>query len=778
MIDNLKNPKIKVVWEDTAESFNQEKIARIKTYFAKKYKTKNVTVVTKTIIDKKDIKLSSMDMADNILDPAYQKELMQDFIKEQSIDVEWDLISRLDDRVNNEIDQNKQNTIRFRQWYIKRLEFSNFLSYGDNNIVEFDKLGGVTCIESDPPNFGGKTVMAVDLLMFLFFNKTTKTKKNEEIFNRFTTKDEVHVRGDVVIDGDEYVIVRNLKRKEKRAGGYSVSSSLEFIRKMPDGTMLNLSGEQRRETEEFIKSAIGTEDDFLTTILTTGGNLEDLIDAKPTALGQVFTKFIGLETLKEKEEVAKKIYSDWSKSLISNVYNTEELKNVIESSKDLINVSKTKVDELINEGKTKDSELKVMQTEKDSLLRRRHSDVDEELEKMNPELFKKDVKELQDKVSVAQHYYDEIEVVEPKEYYVSEDHDIVRDELSELKVQSTLIENEKNSITNLVEQLKNGEICPTCNRALDDVDHTDEISKKENELKDIIVREQSNSKLLSEKIELESKFTELKNAFEAYDRDKLRKEKSGVELMTLQLELREKEDKLKQWESNKTKLTENLLIEKDIVSLTTKITSYGEQIERIRHDIQELRSDIKTAEAKVEDAKDKIAKIKKEGEVAKIFEIFLSIIGKNGVSKYILRSMVPVINSELQRLLEDSCRFTLEIRLSEKNEIEFIMVDDETRVEKAMSSGSGYERTIAAMALRAVLSKVSALPKPNVIVMDEVFGKVADDNLDMVGEFFRKIKSYFEHIFVITHNPLVKNWSDHVITINKDANVSKIKNIK
>ena len=293
--NKLENPKIKVVWEDVAESFTQERIARIKSYFSKKYKSKNVTVVTKTVVAKSDNKLESIDMADNILDTQYQKELVKEYIKINNLDVDWDLISRLDDRVNNEIDKSHQNTIRFRQWYIKRLEFSNFLSYGDGNIVSFDDLGGITCIESDPPNFGGKTVLAVDLLMFLFFNQTTKTKKNEEIFNQFTTKDDVHVRGDVMIDGEEYVIVRNIKRKPKRAGGYTVSSSLEFIKKMPDGSMLNLSGEQRRETEEFIKSAIGTQDDFLTTILTTGGNLEELIDAKPTALGQVFTKFIGLE---------------------------------------------------------------------------------------------------------------------------------------------------------------------------------------------------------------------------------------------------------------------------------------------------------------------------------------------------------------------------------------------------------------------------------------------------------------------------------------------------
>jgi DNA repair exonuclease SbcCD ATPase subunit len=103
-----------------------------------------------------------------------------------------------------------------------------------------------------------------------------------------------------------------------------------------------------------------------------------------------------------------------------------------------------------------------------------------------------------------------------------------------------------------------------------------------------------------------------------------------------------------------------------------------------------------------------------------------------------------------------------------------MMIDSSTGIEKLMSSGSGYERTIASMALRAVLSKVCSLPKPNVIVWDEVFGKISNENLEMVGEFFTKIKEYFEKIFVITHNPLVSNWADNIVKIKKEENISKV----
>ena len=136
--------------------------------------------------------------------------------------------------------------------------------------------------------------------------------------------------------------------------------------------------------------------------------------------------------------------------------------------------------------------------------------------------------------------------------------------------------------------------------------------------------------------------------------------------------------------------------------------------------------------------------------------------------------MMPVINSELQRLLSDSAEFKLEVQINDKNEVEFIMIDNSTQIEKLMSSGSGYERTIASLALRAVLSKVCSLPKPNIIVFDEVFGKVSNENLERVGEFFVKIKTYFDKILIITHNPLVSNFADGIVRITKENNISKV----
>ena len=59
-------------------------------------------------------------------------------------------------------------------------------------------------------------------------------------------------------------------------------------------------------------------------------------------------------------------------------------------------------------------------------------------------------------------------------------------------------------------------------------------------------------------------------------------------------------------------------------------------------------------------------------------------------------------------------------------------------------------------------------------VFDEVLGKVSNENLEEVGLFFNRIKDYFENILLITHNPLIREWADNILTIKKDNNISRI----
>ena len=120
------------------------------------------------------------------------------------------------------------------------------MSFGGNNSIEYERLKGLTVINSLPANQGGKTIFSIDSLLFLFFGKTTKTDTAGEIFNSYTNKNEVIVGGLITIDGEEYIIERKLLRKKQKNGKFKTSSELNFYRILSDGSKENLEGEQRK----------------------------------------------------------------------------------------------------------------------------------------------------------------------------------------------------------------------------------------------------------------------------------------------------------------------------------------------------------------------------------------------------------------------------------------------------------------------------------------------------------------------------------------------------
>jgi DNA repair exonuclease SbcCD ATPase subunit len=766
-VDILDNPYVQVVWEDYTENFTQEKIKSVRQYFQKKYNTTNVNVITKT----KTVEevTNNVDISFNILDKSYQTELIKQYLTSKSLDSILDNIINLDKTVDNKLYLNESEVVPFKRWYIKNIEFSNFLSYGENQKIDFDKCNGISVIESNPSNFGGKTVLSVDLLLFLFFNETTKTTKAEEIFNRFTDKNKVSVKGEITIDGDDYIIVRQIERKKGKTGEWNVKTELDFYKKLSDGSLQNFTGEQRRETENFIKTSIGSKEDFLMTILTTASNLEELIDSKPTARGQVLSRFMGLDFLKRKEDVAKEIYTEFASSMISKVYNSEKLKQDNEDYK-------IKIQSFKDENTNHQNDLILVQDRiikgqeyRDGLLKSKHTDIDKEITLLSPDKVTGEILSLETQKKGVQKQLEEIKVIEPSSYYHEDEHDLIKEETKKTFQQKVEVETKIKSIEELKSSVSGGIKCEHCGIELMNAAIT---NSKISQLDGFIVHKTQLLGLMQDLTNKEQAFVQLKKEFDEYEKNKLIKEKHELNIESLDMKISNLQDKLSKYNELQDKIKENEKTETLIIKAGLKLDELESEKTNLSRKIDTNNFQIKSFDDKIENNNKLIQKISEESEKEKIYKVYLDIFGKNGISKIIMKTMMPLINSELQRLLEDSSHFRLEVRINDKNEVEFIMIDNNTQVEKLMASGSGYERTIASLALRSVLTKICSLPKPNIVVMDEVFGKISNDNLDMVGEFFNKIKEYFEKIFLITHNPLVTNWSDNVIKIKKVDNIS------
>lgn len=778
LVDVPSKAQIRVDWQDYPENRTIDSVNRVKTYFSDKYGVPKTSIKINFIPILKNNAGKVIDLSDgiidNIMDTAYQRGLFREWLNLNDVTIDYERLCRLDDKINEILIDREEEDIRYRRWSIKKLWLNNFLSFGENNVIEYKNLNGLSVVNSLPANQGGKTIFTIDSLLFLFFGKTTKTETNTEIFNTFTNKDEVLVGGHIEIDGDEYIIERKLNRKQSKSGEYKVSSKLEFYRILADGTEENLEGEQRRETDKLIEDTIGSYDDFMLTIVATSKNLEDLIETKPTHRGRLLTKFIGLEVIEKKEEINKSLMSDFKSKMKSNVYNTKELELEIEDFKNTISenrITNKENDKILNE---KIQKIKEAQEKKEDLLGKRYS-IDEEIKKVNPVTLKKEIEDLtKTGVELKEKLEEIISQIKdiPKFSYDEDVHEEYRTEEKNLLVEKNGVESSITTIEKLIKDLKEGEICPTCKRALDEVDHSSEIKDNEKLLKE---KQKEMKKIVSNIDKIYDKLTKIseqKKNSDLYDKLSLSKDKTEIEIDRMRVDYREKTSLLKDYERNSTFIDENRKLESKILGYNQLIETLETEKDNIKTEIQNINNDTTNKEEKITENTNLIEQIKREEEVLKIFDVYNRMIGKNGISKLVLSSVIPIINHELNRLLDEVCDFEIQLEMNDKNEVDFLLIKND--VVKKLKSGSGLETTLASLALRSVLGRVSTLPKPNTIVFDEVLGKVANINLDQVKIFFDKIKKMYEIIFLISHNPIVQDWADKIITIEKNNDISSL----
>ena len=770
---------IRVDWEDYPENRTVEAKNRVKSYFSKKYgvPTTSIKINFIPIIKNKEGKVIDISdgLIENIMDEEYQRKLFSEWLKRNQTNVDFKRLCKLDDKINEVLFDGEVEDYRYRRWELKNLWIDNFLSYGDNNTLDYTKLKGLNVVKSEPANQGGKTIFSIDALLFLFFGKTTKTDVALENFNQFRDKNEATVGGLITIDGEDYIIERKIKRKAKKAGGYSATNTLDFYKLLADGNRENLEGEQRRETDKMITETIGSYSDFMTTIVATAGNLESLIGTKPTERGRLLTKFIGLEVIEQKESINKKMMADFKSSMKSNVYNLKDLNDDIIEYEESISTNKENIETNKVSLTNKEDEIDSATKKKDKLLAQK-VDIDDEVEEVNPQTLENEIEVLINGGITKKESLEETLSLIKEIGDVDFDEDVYNDLVdvkNELKISIGGIEKDIKSKEKLAKEMKEGEICSLCKQPLKDVDHTEQIRQLESEVGEKEVELEKETKNLAEVTEKITILVETKEKSDKNDKLGLVRDRLEVEMESLRVDIKEKKGILKMYQRNIKSIESNREVDSKVLGYTQLLSNLNIERDDINKRISDLENEIKNSEGVILNNKDLIKTIKKETDVLKIYEVYHKMIGKNGISKLVLTSVIPIINYELQRLLDDVCDFELELSMSDKNEVEFLI--NKNGISKKLKSGSGLEATVSSLALRCVLGRISTLPKPNVIVFDEVLGKVADVNLDNVKLFFDKIKDMYDIILFITHNPIAQDWADKIITVVKKDDISSLK---
>lgn len=787
MIEVGENAKIHINWKVSPYDYSKEKEKSIIAKASKKYSIPkdHIRVIPDFLtIDKdgKEISLTS-DVVTNIQNPEFQVKLFNDWLKNNKIeDCDFELVKKIDSQINSKIDYNAYE--KYKRYSIKWIKWDNFLSYGPGNYFDFTTLDGLVLLNGEPANQSGKTTFAIDLIHFLLFGKIEKYPTLDKIFNKHLLEaQQVVVEGCIEIDGIDYIIKRVLSRPalSKRTAKSKTTQKVEYYRVVGDKKealddyVENQNEENSIQTNKAIKEAIGRESDFDLIISITESNLDDLIKKKETERGRLLSRWIGLLPIEEKDVLAREQYNTEVKPyLISNRYDTETLLREIEAYNLSIKDLKKQIKNYKKQNEELDKEIDNLEKSKSVMLSSKQT-IDQNLLNIDITTLNNNINESvrlgKEKSEKLKEINKEIEEIGDIQFLVA-DYDKLVDNQSKLNIKKGTLGEQYKNIKNTIQHLKTSEYCPTCGRKLDNVDNSAKIKENEDTLEKVTNEgKETASKLKTIAEQIES----MKDKREKYTRkSQLIMQKSALELNIEQLRSKYKDltSTLKEYNKNSDAIDKNNQLDISIRNTTSSLTDKRNTQATNNRYISDNENTIKNYTKEIDDRNKLINQIKEENHLVKNWKIYLEMIGKNGISKMVLRETLPIINARLSQLLADVCDFDVEIRINDKNEVMFYIIKD--GVMSDLSGGSGFEKTAASLALRCVLGDISSFPKPNFCVCDELLGRVASSNYDNMHHLYDKMLESYDFIIQISHLEDIKDWHSKIISVNKKDNISHL----
>lgn len=784
-VDIGSKAKVVVKWNVHQTNYTKELEKSIISLMAQKYNIseKNIRVETNYTALNECGAITSDD-AKNIYDPKFQHELMKEFIKVNNIEgIDFEDIIKIDSQINTLIDYDSYN--KSKRYEIKWVKWGNFLSYGPDNYFDFTNLHGLVLLNGEPANKSGKSTFAYDLLHFLLFGKTNtnKAKTLGELFNNYLPDERIlNVEGCINIDGDDYIIRRTLTRPVAGKKSKTVTNKVEYYKLDENGneTLLpenNEAGASTTATSKIIKDALGNENDFDLIISANAKDLDSLISLTETEKGRLLTRWIGLSIIEDKDIKARE---KWNKEIsigrYSDMYNATQLEadinnltEAITESEKIIADNNKKIEECnrrISEyNKTRDSLLAAKPTIDDNLLKIDSTTLQRSIDSL--------IEEGKIKAAEAERIAKEINEIGNIEYSEN-DFLKITNENNALVASIAEIKTNINNLKNTNASLAKSEYCPTCHRKLEGVNHSASIVANEVKIEEYTQQGIAYKKKSDELAQLINEMSNKRSLVFKKNQLELKLAAINTNIASKRLEYKEKSQLLKDITKNIEAITINSKLDADINVTNASISTEEKVKSNLERDNISRYAEIESNKQTIALRKTYLLKIAEERKIERNWKIYLQMIGKDGISKMVLRNTLPIINNELNRLLGDVSDFKVEIVMNDKNDIEFLLIRDD--IITKLSAASGLEKTQAALALRVVLGNMSRLSKPPFILLDEVLGTVAKENYDDMKKLYDKIAEYFDYILHITHIADITDWhSGGVITVKKENNISSLK---
>jgi len=728
------------------------------------------------------------ELATDLRDVSVHMRLLRDYLSTENVSTEsWTTIENLITSYIAEFAA-EEDIARNVKWSLDKLQFSNTFAYGEDNVIDFTSLDGITGIFA--PNAMGKSSI-IGTMMYALYNATDRgPMKNLHVIN--IRKQYCEAIAHLSIDGKKHQIHRFSKKNQTKNGDITSTTKLEYT--APEDNE-NLNDIQRRDTEKVIRRTIGTADDFMLTSLAVQGGLKSFISEGATQRKAILTRFLDLNIF---DKINERLKQD-SLSVKSRIKDMPE-RNWEGERVRLVELSNSYQDELSTIDEDISNFRKQLQLRQLKLAEYKESNIVTkfDIEQQRNEItllaqriseFNNSKKQIESLIDVRQHQLSLISNVKsnfPLSTYLEKKnkHKELFKWMSDVELDLKQLQQDrerKQKSTLKLLEVPCGDSYPNCKYIKDSHRDRDELPKLDETITKIT------NEILSKKILLDSFMNDgylLK--LKRYDRIIGSEQQIQMKLLKLQHQIENVQRQLSDAKSSLktagdrlddmlTKFDESAVSDADPrVILKNEIATF----ERNIADVDKTRLQLAQQIGSVSELLRRLAdeKVEYEQLAAKwnTYEYLLKATAQKGIPSQLLRHMVPMINDEIARILNGIALFTIELELPDNsNSMEvYINYGDSRRI---IELGSGMEKMMASIAIRVALINISSLPKTDMLIIDEGFSELDESNIDACGQLLRSLTRWFKNIIIITHIDTLKDVVDNVIDITrigKDAKVN------
>ena len=788
--DLPKFPRLRVRFSDTDAVDTKKAITEIKV----KYGVEDFTTIrTDSLAKKKTGDRDNQLELEDITDINYQNSLITDYVQRMMPFATPEDIAGIQ-AINKDINSRitLDDIARNIQWKPVRFEFSNMFSYGEDNVINFDKVGGLMGLFA--PNASGKSSL-FDAISFCLFDKCSRAFKAANIMNN--RKADFHCQLDFQVEGIEYSIRREARMVNK---GKNVKVDVQFWRN--NGTEReSLNGTERRDTNQIIEGYVGRYEDFVMTALSLQGNNALFIDKSQSERKDLLAQFMGLDIFDKLYEAGSEEIKEVA-VLIRNFKRTDfttelaQKETDLKDSKKILSELETTLKEL---NKTKDGIQNTISDLKESL-----TPIDSRLELSTLETAKGSIesklttnrKDREDKETKINEYQTLLNEVSQSINVHSEvnglpiddakkEWDLAKGKISDVQQQIDKLESQYESNLDKLKHLEQHEYDPNCQYCMNNVFVKDAIATKEivktqeKQLETLNIAHQALIKAtepFADVDEVWTRLVELRNKFHKgiVVREKAEAELNGLETQyeLLITQLSGIKADINRYNEISETIKRNREINEEIKTLESQKKNIDKEILGVNNKILQKTGEVGSINSFINSTKAKMDEVKELENKNTLYTYYLDAVKKDGVPYELISKAMPVIENEVNNILAQVVDFSLSMDTDGKNINAKIVYEDQ---EWALEMCSGMEKFISGLAIRVALINICGLPRPNFLVIDEGFGTLDADNLSSLFMMMQYLKTQFDFIWVISHLEQMRDIVDGLIEIKKENGFSKIK---